>query len=132
MARNPRYVWLGDAPRWRALRRLAASRALVLTSRSEGGANVVCEAIACGVPVITSAIPGALGLLGADWPATFPVGDTARLTGLLSRAETDPAWLAGLGRRCKRLASTVLPSRERALWRQLLSELGVGSTARPE
>lgn len=127
MARNPRYVWLGDAPRWRALRRLAASRALVLSSRSEGGANAVCEAIACGVPVITSAIPGALGLLGVDWPATFPVGDTARLAALLMRAEQDPAWLAGLSRRCKRLASNVLPSRERARWRQLLTGLRVGS-----
>lgn len=127
MATNPRYVWLGDAPRWRALRRLAASRALVLSSRSEGGANVVGEAIACGVPVLTSAIPGSLGLLGADWPATYPVGDTAALTALLARAETEPAWLAGLARRCKRLSGHFLPARERARWRQLLAELRVGS-----
>ena len=132
MARNSRYVWLGDAPRWRALRRLATSRALVLSSRSEGGANAVCEAIACGVPVLTSAIPGALGLLGDDWPATFAVGDTAGLAALLGRAEEDPVWLAGLARRCKRLASNVLPSRERHLWRQLLAEVGVGSEAPDE
>ena len=48
---NPRYRWLGLLPRAQAQRLLASSRALVLCSTSEGGANVVSEAIACGVPV---------------------------------------------------------------------------------
>lgn len=123
VAANPRYRWLGEAPRWVALRRLARARALVVTSRSEGGANVVCEAIACGVPVITSAIPGSLGILGDDWPATYPAGDTAALAALLRRAEEEPAWLADLARRCRRLAPLVRPSAEKAAWRDLLSEL---------
>jgi hypothetical protein len=44
---NPRYRWLGDGPRTRALRLLAGSQLLALTSRLEGGANVVSEAFAC-------------------------------------------------------------------------------------
>ena len=64
VAANPRYRWLGELPRWRALRVLARSRVLVLTSQMEGGANAVCEAIACSVPVISSQISGSIGLLG--------------------------------------------------------------------
>ena len=38
---NPRYRWLGPLPRIEAQQLLASSRALVLCSTSEGGANVV-------------------------------------------------------------------------------------------
>ena len=45
-ATNPRYRWLGELPRWRALRVLARSRVLVLTSqmgrRSECGLRSDC------------------------------------------------------------------------------------------
>ncbi|NIP73887.1 MAG: TIGR04348 family glycosyltransferase, partial [Gammaproteobacteria bacterium] len=41
MAENPRYRWLGELPRWRARRVLARSRLMVLSSRVEGGANVI-------------------------------------------------------------------------------------------
>ena len=54
VAANPRYRWLGPLPRWRALRLLARSRLLALTSTMEGGANVVSEALACGTPVVSS------------------------------------------------------------------------------
>ena len=64
MAVNPRYRWLGERPQAEALRMLASSRLMVLTSRLEGGANVVSEEIACSVPVISSRIPGSIGLLG--------------------------------------------------------------------
>ncbi|MGH3449840.1 MAG: glycosyltransferase, partial [Haloechinothrix sp.] len=63
-ADNPRYEWLGELTRSDALNVLARSRLLVLTSHNEGGANVVSEALAAGVPVLSSAIPGSQGLLG--------------------------------------------------------------------
>src|SRR3989442_7795020 len=50
-ARNPRYLWLGDLQRSAALRLLAGSRLLALTSRLEGGANGISEALAGSVPV---------------------------------------------------------------------------------
>ena len=55
---------------------VARCRLLALTSRLEGGANVVSEAIASGVPVLSSYIAGSVGILGADYPGYFPVGDT--------------------------------------------------------
>ncbi len=85
-AANPRYRWLGDLPRWRALRILARCRLLVLTSRLEGGANALSEAIAASVPVLSSRIPGSVGILGADYPGYFPAGDTDALAVLLARA----------------------------------------------
>jgi putative glycosyltransferase (TIGR04348 family) len=120
---NPRFCWLGDLPRWQALRVLARSRLLALTSVMEGGANVVSEAIAAGVPVVCSRIPGSVGILGAAYAGYFPVGDTQALTALLGRAETDVEFYAGLQRWCQRLRPLVHPARERQCWRRLLGEL---------
>ncbi len=120
---NPRYRWLGSRPRWQALRILARCRLMVLTSKSEGGANVVSEAIVSSVPVISSRIAGSLGLLGERYPGYFPVGDTAALAALLERAETDAAFYAKLSKRCDRLAPLFDPARERHSWRELLAEL---------
>lgn len=123
MAENPRYRWLGDLPRWKALRVLSRCRLLALTSLMEGGANVITEAIACGVPVISSRIEGSIGLLGADYPGYFPVGDTEALASLLYRAETDQAYYAGLAARCAQLKWLADPAVERARWADLLAGL---------
>jgi len=122
-AANPRYRWLGDLPRPRALRVLARCRLLALTSRLEGGANVISEAIAAGVPVVSSHIAGSVGILGADYPGYFPVGDTEALAALLHRAETDPGFYGTLRARCRQLRPLVRPAREREGWRLLLREL---------
>ena len=79
--RTPRYRWLGSVPHARALRWLASSHAMVISSRMEGGANVVCEALRIGVPVLASRISGNVGLLGAGYRGLFP----ARRTNARSR-----------------------------------------------
>jgi putative glycosyltransferase (TIGR04348 family) len=122
-ARSPRYRWLGELPRWKALRLLARSRLLVLTSKMEGGANVVSEAIVAGVPVISSRISGSIGMLGDDYPGYFEVGDTRGLAALLRRAETDGAFLRDLEQRVRRLAPLYRPTKERDAWRAILREL---------
>ena len=120
---NPRYRWLGALPRGETLRRLAASHLLSLTSYAEGGANVIGEAIVSGVAVVTSRIPGALGNLGDDYPATFAPGDTAGLAALLDRVERDAAFRAELERLRAALAPRFAPAAERDAWRALLAEL---------
>jgi putative glycosyltransferase (TIGR04348 family) len=120
---NPRYRWLGPRSHAQSLRLLARARALVLTSRLEGGANVVSEALACGVPVVSSRISGSIGLLGRGYPAYFEVSDTNALADLLSRLESDPEFLARLKKRVRALRTLVSPARERDGWERLLAEI---------
>ncbi len=122
--RNPRYVWLGELPRWKTLRRLKKSRLLVLTSKLEGGANVVSEAIVCGVPVLSTRISGSIGMLGRDYPGYFPVGDTEALARLLHRVETDRTFLGDLSKRCRELQPQFRPAAERKAWRELIRDIG--------
>jgi putative glycosyltransferase (TIGR04348 family) len=129
MRANPRYRWLGEIPRWKALRLLARSRVMVLSSRMEGGANALSEALAASVPVLVSRIPGSLGILGPDYPGTYPVGDTRALADLLSKAETDTDFYRSLLARCAALRPLTEPARERAAWAALLADLGA---AQPE
>ena len=123
MAINPRYVWRGDRPRADVRRLLGRARAMVLSSLSEGGANVISEAVAAGVPILTTRIDGSLGLLGRDYPGYFPVGDTEALAQLLIRIETDPAFLRRLKRAVARRAPLFRPAREKAQWKSLIEEV---------
>lgn len=122
-ARNPRYRWIGLLPHWKTRHVLAASDLMVISSRIEGSSNVLCEALACGVPVLASKIPGLMGTLGEDYSGYFPVGNTEKLTSLLRRAEVDPRFYRALKRHCARVSLLVRPQREREAWRRLLGEL---------
>ena len=117
---NPRYQWLGPLPFERARELLASSRLMVLSSREEGGANVVSEAIVDGVPVLSTDIAGSRGLLGDDYPGYYPVGDDEALANLLLRAESEPEYLAELVEHCARLQPRFTPEGEREAWRELL------------
>ena len=123
MANNPRYVWRGDRPRVEVRRLLSRARAMVLSSLSEGGANVISEAAAAGVPVLATRIDGSVGLLGRDYPGYFPVGDTQALAQLLTRIETDAAFLKRLNRAIARRAHLFRPAREKAQWKALIEEI---------
>lgn len=112
MAREPRYTWLGEVPHWRSLRMLARSRLLVMSSRLEGGANVVSEALVNGVPVVASRIPGNVGMLGAKYPGYYASGDERALAQLLARAETDRVYYRLLARLCSARAELIDPRRE--------------------
>lgn len=125
--RNPRYVWLGDLSHERALRLLAGSHLLALTSVLEGGANVVSEAIAAGVPVLSTLIPGSIGILGPDYPGYFPVGDTRALCHSMQQAEINSVFYNELSRRISDLKLVVDPQVERERWLALLAEVSSAS-----
>jgi putative glycosyltransferase (TIGR04348 family) len=117
---NPRYTYRGEVSKARALALLANSDALVQSSRIEGGANTVCEAIACGTPVLASRIPGNIGILGRDYPGLYPLGDTRALARLIDRAASEPSFYARLQRACERLRPLVDPKRELRAWEEVL------------
>jgi putative glycosyltransferase (TIGR04348 family) len=123
MAANSRYVWNGDVPAAAVRRLLARSHAMVISSLSEGGANVISEATVMGVPILASHMDGNVGLLGAAYPGYFPVGDTAALARLMRRLEGEPGFVRRLNAAVARRKSLFRPAREAAAWRRLLSEV---------
>lgn len=123
MAANPRYRWRDDVPAAGVRRLLARSHAMAITSLSEGGANVVSEAVVAGVPILASRIDGNVGLLGRDYGGYFPVGDTRALARLMRRLEVEPRLVAELGQALRARAPLFRPSREVAAWRNLLAEV---------
>ncbi len=125
-ASHPRYEWRRGLPAWRARRAMKRSQAMVISSISEGGANVVSEAAVDGVPVLASRMPGNVGLLGDDYPGYFPVGGSRELRRLLLRCEREPEFLAELRDAASPLRAALRPERERGDWESLLGEVGAG------
>jgi putative glycosyltransferase (TIGR04348 family) len=112
-ARNASYRWLGPLPHPETRQRIKRAHAMLVTSRMEGGANVVIEAVTSGVPVLASAIPGNVGLLGRDYAGYFKMGDAAALAKLIAKAQIDPKFLARLRKQCAKRAPLFAPARER-------------------
>jgi len=111
-AEDGRYHWLGALSQAATRQRIKRCHLLLLPSLMEGGANVLIEAVTSGVPVLGSDIPGNRGMLGADYPGWFPVGDAARLAELISTAVRDPHYYAILSRRCAERVSLFSPAQE--------------------
>lgn len=86
---NDRYQWLGEQPQARVRQILKKSSLCVLSSRMEGGANVLSEAIRLSVPILASRIAGNVGILGTDYPGYFDVSDTSQLTHSASDARRE-------------------------------------------
>lgn len=127
---NPRYQWLGELPRPEAQRLLAGSDLLLNTSRHEGAASVVSEALAASVPILATRIPGNVGILGENYPGYFEVGGARSLAVLLSRVQADRIFYEELKQRGANLRPLVSPERERACWERLLAGLGSPSGPR--
>lgn len=123
MKNNPRFVSLGELPSWRVRRQFATSHAMVISSAMEGGANVVSEANASGLPIIASRIDGNVGLLGEDYEGYYPVYNTEGLAALLHRAETDPRFLKRLAAQGKKKQALFKPAVESAAWEKLLNQI---------
>ena len=121
-AKLPRWHWAGTVAHQTVLRRLSRAHLLVISSVMEGGANVICEALAAEVPVLASHVPGNIGMLGDDYPGYFPVGDERQLARLMLRAEEDAGFYADLLRHGRARRSLMRPEQEASRLRQLIAE----------
>jgi putative glycosyltransferase (TIGR04348 family) len=119
---EPRYHWLGERPHWQVRRHLARARALVISSRMEGGANVASEALAADVPMLASAISGNIGMLGSDYAGYYPVEDERALCALMAKFETDTAFRRLLQSQCKARKPLISAKRERDALRSVVRE----------
>lgn len=120
MKHEPRYVWLGELARPQALLTLARARAMLLSSRMEGGANVISEALMARVPVIASNISGNVGMLGRSYRGYYPVGDARALAQLLGKIETKAEFLAALRAQCAERRKLISVAQEKRGLRALL------------
>ena len=118
-----RYRWLGSLDHETAMRRLASSHVLVLSSVMEGGANVICEAARIGVPVLASRVPGNVGMLGRDYPGYFPLFDERALARLIERCRTDASFYKRLRSAVSRRRALFSPTAERAALKRMLRAL---------
>jgi putative glycosyltransferase (TIGR04348 family) len=111
---DPRVRYLGPRPHAWTRQAIRRAHVLVLPSRMEGGANVVVEAVTAGTAVIASRMSGNVGMLGADHPGLFAVGDAGALAALVVRACTDRAFLGSLEAAGRARAARFTPDAERA------------------
>lgn len=123
---NPRYWWYGPLTHRESLELLSSATVLACTSLLEGGANVVSEAIAMGVPVVGTQIDGNTGLLGEDYPGLVPVRDDQALADLLYRLEKEPDLLADLQARVDARIDLTKPEVEQAAWAELVGRFDSG------
>jgi len=131
-AECPAYRWLGPLAYRQARAAIAAAHVLVHTSAMEGGAHVILEAVRSGTPVLASAVPGNIGMLGADYDGYFPHGDASALAQQLERLRAaqmqgtqSPAglWLERLRAQCALREPLFRPEAERAALLALLDDL---------
>ena len=119
----PHYRWLGGQPHAATRRHIQRAHVLVHTSRMEGGAHVVMEAVLSATPVLASRIPGNVGMLGQDYAGYFEPGNAQALADVLKRCRQDAGWLAQLQTQCALLASLFAPEAEAAALHQLVQDL---------
>lgn len=117
---EPRYRWTGSVPHAEALRWIAKSHLLVVSSVMEGGANVICEAARIGTPVLASRVPGNVGMLGPAFPGYYKLADARALANLINNASSDSAKLAALTRRLARRRALFSPAAEAASVRRVV------------
>jgi putative glycosyltransferase (TIGR04348 family) len=122
MKADSRYRWVGSKPHADALRQMASSHLLVVSSVMEGGANVICEASRIGLPVLASRVSGNIGMLDADYAGYFPLFDDRKLARLIDRVSTDNVFYRGLKRAVTARRALFAPSAERRGLDALLGE----------
>jgi len=120
---SSRYRWLGELSHAKTMQWLSRSHVMIISSIMEGGAHVVSEAIAIGIPIIASDIPGNRGLLGDTYPGYYPVGDRVALSQLLTRAESDLAFYQKLIKAISARKKITLPELEQSSIQKLLKSL---------
>ena len=118
-----RYQWLNELSHAQTMQQLSRCHLMVISSLMEGGAHVVTEAIALGVPVIASDIPGNRGLLGDNYPGYYKVGDAKALAKVLLKAETDSTFYKSLEQHIKRRSKYVQPQFEMKSIKDLVNSL---------
>ncbi len=122
-ARSLHYTWIGELTHHASRELIRRARALVVSSRIEGGANVIVEAVMSDVRVLASRISGNLGMLGHDYEGYFAPGDPRALADLMLRVEHDREFRLRLKQQCHARRPLFAPEREHDAVLQLIDSV---------
>jgi glycosyltransferase involved in cell wall biosynthesis len=101
------FTFVGTVPATEIPHRVSEADVFVLSSRSEGRPNVVVEALAGGLPVISTDLEGVQGMVrNGDTGWLIAVDDADALAAALDQAVTDRAELHRRGERARAVART--------------------------
>lgn len=117
------YHWAGALKHTQTRAKIQRAHVLMHTSKMEGGAHVIMEAVCSGTPVLASDIAGNVGMLGDDYSGYFPVSDAQALARLLERCKDEPAFLDHLKQQCALRAPLFAPQAELAALLQVIQSL---------
>lgn len=96
------FTFVGSVPATEMPKRISEADVLVLSSRSEGRPNVVVEALAGGLPVISTDLEGVQGMVNdGDNGWLIAVDDADALTAALDHAVSDRVELHRRGERAR-------------------------------
>jgi putative glycosyltransferase (TIGR04348 family) len=108
------YTWARSLKHAQTRQKIQRAHVLVHTSKMEGGAHVIMEAVCSGTPVLASRMDGNVGMLGANYDGYFPVGDAQALAAMLRRCKNESAFLDHLKQQCDKRAPLFAPASELA------------------
>jgi glycosyltransferase involved in cell wall biosynthesis len=121
--RDPRIRWEGEKTHVGTLDFIRRAGVLVNSSRMEGGAHVIAEAILGGTPVLASRMPGNLGMLGDRYDGYFRAGNAQALARTLIRFFRDRRYATTLARQCRERRALFAMAREKRAVRSLVARL---------
>ncbi|MBS7807468.1 selenoneine biosynthesis selenosugar synthase SenB [Variovorax sp. PCZ-1] len=116
------YIWARGLKHAQTRQRIQRAHVLVHTSKMEGGAHVIMEAVCSGTPVLASRMDGNVGMLGGGYDGYFPVGDASALAALLRRCKNEPTFLDHLSSQCALRAPLFSPLSEQTALLQLVAK----------
>jgi putative glycosyltransferase (TIGR04348 family) len=108
------YTWARGLKHAQTRTKIQRAHVLVHTSKMEGGAHVIMEAVCSGTPVLASRMDGNVGMLGGGYDGYFPVGDAQALAAMLRLCQNEPAFLDHLASQCALRAPLFAPLAEQA------------------